>query len=206
MYTVKDFKEKFFGRQPDIQEAKGHFSVLMGVTDLKGEANILYELRSSSIDRQPGEVCFPGGEIEKGETPKDAALRETKEEIGLGAEDLNMICELDTYHPGSGIVIYPFLAEIKKEALSKIKPFPAEVAEVFFVPVSFFGTKPYRYSHELKPELKEDFDYGKIGLSKREYSWRPVRSEIVSWEYEGKYIWGLTARITEWNLNILKEK
>ena len=204
MYKAEDFRKRFSGRSVDIQGAKGHFSVLMPVIDIKGEAYILYELRSKCIDRQPNEVCFPGGEIEAGETRREAVLRETYEEIGLKAADIDIIAELDTYHPASGIVIYPFLGEIKEESLSKIKPDPYEVAEVFLVPVSyFFENKPYRYKHDLKMQLGDDFKYEKIGLTKRTYDWRPMKSEIISWEYEGKYIWGITAQITSWNLDLL---
>ena len=204
MYTADHFRERFKNRKPDIQGAKGHFSVLMPVIDIKGEAHILYELRSNCIDRQPGEVCFPGGEIEKGETPLQAVIRETEEETGLTEKEVDIIAELDTYHPASGIVIYPFLGEIKEESLSKIKPDPYEVAEVFLVPVSFFfENEPYRYEHDLKMQLDDDFKYEKIGLTKHTYDWRPMKNEIISWEFEGKYIWGLTAQITSWNLRLL---
>ena len=203
MFTVKDFRKKFKDRKADIQGAKGHFSVLVPLIDIDGQAHILYELRSPNIDRQPGEVCFPGGEIEQGEDRRDAVLRETWEETGIKACDIDIIAELDTYHPASGIVIYPFLAEIKKEALSGLAPAPAEVAEVFLVPVSFLEQEPYRYVHYLKNDLGEDFDYGKIGLTEHTYDWRPMRSEIISWEFEGKYIWGLTAQITDWTLKQL---
>lgn len=203
MYTSKDFRDIFALRKADIQGAKGHFSVLVPVVDIKGEAHILYELRSAYIDRQPGEVCFPGGEIEKGETRRAAAVRETYEEIGLKDSDIDIIAELDTCHPASGIVIYPFLAEIKEESLSKLKLSPAEVAEVFLVPVSFLENEPYRYTYYLKNDLGEDFDYGKIGLAQHTYDWRPMKSQIISWEFEGKYIWGLTAQITDWTLKIL---
>lgn len=205
MYTTNDIKNAFAGRAADIQGAKGHFAVLVPIVDIGGEAHILYELRSSHIERQPGEVCFPGGEIEKGESPLEAAVRETYEETDIEASDIEIICELDTYHPPSNIVIYPFLAEVKEEALSRLNISETEVAEVFLVPLSFFENEPYRYTHSLKPELKEDFDYSKIGLSVRRYDWRPMKSEIISWEFESKYIWGITAQITSHMLEILKE-
>lgn len=204
MYRAEDFRRVFENRKHDIQGVKGHFSVVVPIVDIKGEAHILYELRSSYIERQPGEVCFPGGEIEPGETREEAALRETFEEIGLAEKDIHIIAQLDTYHPPSSIVIYPFLAEVKEEALSHIRLSQTEVAEVFTVPVSFFDSQPYRYVHSYTPALEDDFDYSKIGLSVRRYDWRPMKNEVISWEWEGKYIWGITGHITAHTLRILK--
>ena len=206
MYSVNDFRNTFSGWKTGIMGAGGHFSVLVPLVDVEGQAHILYEVRSECIDRQPKEVCFPGGELEPGESPKEAAIRETFEEIGIEGEDIDIIAELDTYHPESGIVIYPFLAEIKKETLKKIKTAPAEVGEVFLVPVSFFENEPYRYIHELKTDLGDDFDPSKIGLKDKNYSWHPVRSEIISWQFEGKFIWGLTARITDAMMKIIRNR
>lgn len=206
MYTVNDFIEKFAHRPADIQGARGHFTVLVPVIDIGGEAHILYELRAAELDTQPGEVCFPGGRIEEGETRREAVLRETKEELGLEAEDVHIIAELDTFHPASGIVIYPFLGQLRQEAISRMKPSPAEVEEAFLVPVSRLMEEPYRYSYELQMDLREDFDYSRIGLTDENYRWRPMKAEIISWEYEGKYIWGLTAQITEHTLALLKKE
>lgn len=204
LYTVNDFIDRFAGRPADIQGARGHFTVLVPVVDVGGEAHILYELRAAELDTQPGEVCFPGGRIEDGETRREAVLRETKEELGLGPEDVQIIAALDTFHPASGIVIYPFLAALRPEALQHMRPSPAEVSEAFLVPVSRLMEEPYRYAYELHMDLGEDFDYGRIGLTDENYCWRPMKAEIISWEYEGKYIWGLTAQITEHTLALLK--
>ena len=115
--TADDFRKAFAGRQPSIQGARGQFAVIVPVVDIEGEAHILYELRSQHIDRQPGEVCFPGGEIEPGETPLQAALREMWEETGISGSSLEVIAQLDVFHPPTGIVLYPFLALIDIEAL-----------------------------------------------------------------------------------------
>ena len=204
MIKVQDFRNVFSGRPSGIQGAKGRFSVIVPITDINGEAHILYELRSSYIDRQPGEVCFPGGEIEPGETPRQAALRELWEETGITEEQTDIIAELDLFHPPSDIVIYPFLAEISPEGISGIRKSDCEVAECFLVPVSFLETEPYIYQYSMSAELGADFQYDRIGIHDRHYNWRPMNHQILSWEYEGKYIWGLTAQITRWTLEILK--
>ena len=204
MITTADFIKTFEGRTPDIQDAKGRFAVTVPVTDIDGEAHILYELRSKHIDRQPGEVCFPGGEIEPGETPLEAALRETREETGLTPPDIKIAAPLDIFHPPTGIVIYPFLAVLDRTAIAHIRLSECEVAECFTVPVSFLQTKPYEYSHRPDYNIGPDFQYEKVGLEKSAYNWRPLEHRIISWEYEGKFIWGITALITEWTLKKLK--
>ena len=60
MYGTDDFKRIFGKRTPGIQGTRGRFAVLVPIVETDGEAELLFELRSSHIDRQPGEVCFPG--------------------------------------------------------------------------------------------------------------------------------------------------
>ena len=204
MYSVQDFRDVFSNRPPGIMGVKGRFAVIVPLVQIGGEAHFLYELRSSYIDRQPGEVCFPGGEIEEGETELQAAVRELWEETGIRSEHVDIITGLDILHPPSDIVIYPFLAEISPEGLAGMKLSECEVAECFLVPVSFLETQPYIYDHPIDMKLGPDFQYKKIGLQSPSYNCRKMNHRIISWEYEGKYIWGLTAQITYNTLQILK--
>lgn len=204
MYKTDDFRKAFAGREHGIQGTKGRFAVLVPVVDIGNEAHILYELRSHHIDRQPGEVCFPGGEIEPCETALQAALRETWEETGIPVQDIEVVAELDTLHPPSNIVIYPFLAVLEKRTIENLKLSKCEVEECFTVPVSFLEQEPYVYKYSIQQSLGDDFRYDKIGLKEKKYNWRPMEQEIISWEYQGKYIWGLTALITKRTLDILK--
>ena len=59
-------------------------SVLIPLLQVRGEWNILFEVRNPGIT-QGGEICFPGGRVEPGEKPSDAAVRETQEELLGGA-------------------------------------------------------------------------------------------------------------------------
>ena len=118
-----------------------------------------------------------------------------------------MIAELDTLHPPSNIVIYPFLALVNREALCSLNLSECEVAEVFTVPVSWLiEHEPYVYEHSMKMDLGDDFRYDQIGLGSNDYNWRPMKHSIISWNYKGKYIWGLTAMIVKWMLEILEGK
>jgi hypothetical protein len=72
-----------------------------------------------------------------------------------------------------------------------------EVAEVFLAPISFFETTPAKvYTVDWKPVFPEDFPFDKI-YGGRNYGWRPRKSRIRFYEYEGRVIWGMTARIIE---------
>lgn len=86
--------------------------------------------------RQPGEVCFPGGRVDK--TDRDSkmtALRETREELGVDSGNIEQIFPLDFVVSPFGTIIYPYAGIIKDEV--EIIPNPEEVAETFTVPLSF---------------------------------------------------------------------
>ena len=77
-------------RTPGFVAQKRFFSVLTPLIKVDGEWHVLFETRSSNVE-QPGEICFPGGAMEEGETAAECAVREACEEIiGLGPEDIEI--------------------------------------------------------------------------------------------------------------------
>ena len=123
-------------------------SVLIPVVNIDGEDNIIFEIRNNKLNSNPGEICFPGGTIEEGETPKEAALRECFEEIGLGEENLEIISQLDFYVSPNNILIYPFLG-VQKNQKEDIKKFISinkeEVSDILLV--------PFKYLLNYEPEI-----------------------------------------------------
>ena len=76
MLELETIKETFENHTPIGESWAHHYAVILPLVDLddgKGP-QILYEVRAKDLDRQPGEICFPGGQIEDGETPLEAAL------------------------------------------------------------------------------------------------------------------------------------
>ena len=202
------------------------------VTTEEGKA-LLLEVRSQLV-KQPGEICFPGGRVEAGETPAETAVRETCEELGLKPEDIEVFAEpeIETEMMADGRRVFSVKAQIKCLSDAAIssqefgpyangthenrpyvhgphenRPYEsgaheldkaltlneAEVADVFLLPVLWIeGHAPEYYvlsdaADEELPEVLRGYlaNYGEFRR----------RGETYYWEYEGRGIWGLTARI-----------
>ena len=91
--TIKD---KLAHYEPKPLGEKGRYAVLLPlIYDVKTDKyQVLYQVRSEHIS-QPGEVSFPGGRVEDGETFQEAAIRETCEELNLAPDQIDIWGELD---------------------------------------------------------------------------------------------------------------
>jgi 8-oxo-dGTP pyrophosphatase MutT (NUDIX family) len=135
------------------------------------EAMLLLTERSHGLTMHAGQIAFPGGRIEEGETALEAALRETHEEIGLASGLVSPIGSLAPYLTGTGFRVTPIIALVAPGyslALNEI-----EVADAFEVPLSFLMNPA---NHELRS---------------RELRGRTRRFYAMPWQ--GREIWGATA-------------
>ena len=166
-------------------------SVCIALIEAGDDFDILFEVRSSQIPDQPGDVCLPGGAVEPGETFKEAAVRETCEELLISPEQIQIIGPSDIMHVRSTL-IYPFVGILSdyQDTFSE-----TEVAEVFRVPLKFFlETAPEKYLVEATARPADDFPFELI-QGGRNYKWRIMKTEELFYQYEGHVIWGLTARM-----------
>jgi peroxisomal coenzyme A diphosphatase NUDT7 len=179
-------------------------AVLVPLVEQDGQLCLLFEVRSSKLEMQPGEVCFPGGGMEAGETPTECALRETQEELGIALEEIEVLGALDYTVHLSGFPVFPILARLPKDWSEKVIPSPAEVAEVFTIPLSYLRTTPPRMTQvERKFHALDPLPESERALIE-EYPRRDLLP-MLFWSYEGHLLWGMTARITDWLLDWLKE-
>lgn len=206
-FCIEAMKQTFQNRPIGIQGTRGEYAVLVPLVEVEGELCLLFEVRAHTLRGQPGEVCFPGGRIEAGESPWEAALRETCEEIGICEESVTHIAPLDLIFDLANRLIHPFLVQIEKEALATMRPNPSEVHQVFFSPLrALKEQEPFVYKAPVVLEVDEDFPYEKIGYTKGNYSWRSGAVDVSSYEFEGHKIWGLTGRTVRWLLQRLEEE
>lgn len=108
-------------------------AVLVAMTE-REEPGMLLLHRPSTMRAHPGQIAFPGGKIDPGESPEEAALREAWEELGIDPARVRVIGKGDTYRAHSGFEITPVLATVPADIA--ITPNPTEVAQWFEAPAS----------------------------------------------------------------------
>lgn len=193
------------GRKPGLMDVGSEYAVLVPLIERQDGLYVLYEVRSRTLRRQPGEVCFPGGRVEGSESPETCALRETEEELSIPASSIRILGRLDFLAHRTNFMMYPILAVVNECAVEHMTLNPGEVDQTFLVPLShLMSTPPMEYDYRLVPQTEESFPYELIGIP-RDYPWQ-IGSEIVPiYLWQGHAIWGLTARITRHLIKLIRQ-
>lgn len=196
MTAADALRRRFGAREPGLMGARHSYAVLCPLVEKEDGPHLLFEVRAAGL-RQGGEVCFPGGRMEAGETPEQCALRETQEELSIPAETVTLLGRTDFICNQRGFLLWPVLGLVSPDGMAALRPSADEVAETFTVPLDFFRTTPPQvYTYDLLPHVPEDFPYEVVGIS-REYPWAAGQVEVPVWQYKGHAIWGMTARIAQ---------
>lgn len=147
-------------------------AVLIGLVERDGGLAVLLTRRTDHLENHPGQISFPGGQVEARDADAvQAALRETREEVGLAPERVRVLGRLDTYVTRTGFSVIPVVAALAPPL--EFAPDPHEVAEVFEVPLAFLMDPANHKRH-----------VGEFQGTRRNYHAIP---------YRGYYIWGATA-------------
>ncbi len=187
----------FSGHKRTIIDLNRKYGILIPFVERDGEWQLLFEIRSHSLRRQPGEICFPGGRVEPDESCSDAAIRECCEELGIDKKNIALIGPMDAFISSAGDYLCPYVAKLTDDALQSIKINRAEVDSFFLVPVKHLlaqRAECYNVKTELIPD--GDFPYHKIGAAES-YSWRGRDYKVLFYYYRDKVIWGMTAKLLE---------
>lgn len=147
-------------------------AVLVGVLENAGPSVLLTQ-RHGNLSKHAGQIAFPGGRLDEGETPLEAALREADEETGLDRRFVQPLGYLDGYLTITGYFVVPVVARIFPGY--RLSAQIDEVDDIFDVPLSFL----------LGPENCETHS--------RE--WNGMTRHYYVYPYEKRHIWGATAGI-----------
>ena len=156
-------------------------AVLVPLASVDGEWHLLYTRRTDRVESHKGQVSFPGGACDEGETtPEQTALREAHEEVGILPQDVRVLGRLTNMitithfrvTPVVGVVPWPYVFRVGND----------EVARVFTIPLAWLAEPHNRWEFPF-PERK--------------------RALIAYHPYDGELLWGATARMTVDFLNLL---
>lgn len=180
----------------EIDSALQEFAVLIPLYESEGKIHILFEVRSKTLNNQPGEICLPGGRLESDETLENTALRETCEELGIRPEKVELLGTAAPLITPFRYALHPFVGFLKDFSFPHdIRMNPDEVDAVFSVPLQWFmDNNPLEYSVQTQFVFPDDFPYHLI-QSGRQYSWKSTTYPILFYKYENHIIWGMTAKI-----------
>jgi 8-oxo-dGTP pyrophosphatase MutT (NUDIX family) len=145
-------------------------AVLIALTDSPHPGMIL-TVRREHMRTHAGQVAFPGGRIDPGETAVAAALREANEELGLVSADVAIVGELEPYRTITGFNVIPVLGVIPPDPA--LEPHEHEVADWFEAPLDFVLDPE---NHQRRTALFQ-------GRNRHYYE--------INWN--GRKIWGATA-------------
>ena len=138
---------------------------------LRDEPMVLLTQRHAGLSKHAGQIAFPGGRIDAGETPLQAALREAEEEVGLPPHQVSLLGYLPNYLTVTAYQVAPVVALVQPAFDLRLQK--DEVEEAFEVPLSFL----------MAFEKCE----------RRSRDWNGVARHYYVYQFGARHIWGATA-------------
>ena len=156
-------------------------AVLVPLVWYDEEWHLLFTRRTDRVESHKGQVSFPGGACDEGETsPEQTALREADEEIGIQPADIKVLGRLANLITISYFRVTPVVGVVRWPTVFRVGEH--EVARVFTIPLSWLANESNRWQFEIPGRN---------------------RSVIAYHPYDGELLWGATARMTVDFLKVL---
>lgn len=197
-------KKLLESKQPTILDSVYGSAVIVPIIKIDDEPHILFQIRSFTLNSQPGEICFPGGKIEKDESALSCAIRETSEELNIAENNIEIIGKLDYLLTPFNMSIYSFCGIINDVKFDSIKFNKSEVASIFSVPISeLLNQEPEVSNMIINVEPPKNFPFHLIQNGEA-YNWKAGTYPVYFYKYKDYIIWGITAKILKSFLDTIK--
>lgn len=176
---AEKLKERIRNELADLQRRRLHSgftreaAVLMPIFLQEGEPHLLLTQRTTEVSTHKGQISFPGGMRQEGESLQETALRETFEEVGILPGRIEILGRFHDYISITNYLVAPFAGYL--DAGFVINPQKSEVAEVLAVPFAIFLDP----SHLRMEQMRRSGE----------------TTDVYFYRYEPHQIWGLTAHI-----------
>ncbi len=180
-------------------------SVCVPLIKTADDLMFLLEKRSSNV-KHSREISFPGGFIEKGESPEEAARRELKEEILISSGKIEKFFKLGILISPLGYLIHVFISilNIDRNELSVFNE--REIDKLILIPMKeIMVMKPEMYHVKLKIFPYDELENGKkkwllpvenLKLGSRYLKpWGGKSYRVIVYNYKDEVIWGITGEI-----------
>ena len=200
---IKDIRAAVSGHIQEYIFAEGtrFTAVLIPLLECGGQPHILFEVRSSDV-AQAGEVSFPGGHLEAGESAQQAAVRETCEELLLREEQIEVLAPMHRMTDRGMLVIDSFIGVLHDYDGRFLKD---EVARIFTVPLSWFiENEPETYPAEMVVKTPDNFPFELIRGGKN-YPFLHFPRNFYFYRVQGEVIWGITAELLYNALRVMRK-
>jgi len=153
-----------------------------------GEPHIAFIQRTSKNpnDRHGGQIGYPGGKSEEeDQSYEDTALRETEEEIGINAKDIDVLGALTPlYIPVSNFQVYPFVGYLNYEP--EFNRQVEEVDDILEIPLSTLVKEEIRMTRDMR------------------FSENVILKDVPYFDLNGHVLWGATAMMVSELLDVMK--
>lgn len=160
-------------QHPSRPTTAANAAVMLLLWPQQQQLQLLLTRRALHLRHHPGQISFPGGRIEAGETALAAALRESEEEIGIAPAQIKVLGSLPGIITSTGFSVAPWIGYIAEQPHLRLQK--SEVAEVFSLPLSYALSNRFRQQRWFR---------------------QPYKAEHLHFlPYQGQLIWGATAAI-----------